>query len=205
MVIISQPLYISAVAMVKVSIIGVLGPFNIIANIVIARVYLHENIKFWEYIGIALFIPGTIITLMFSCMENHRYNYIQIHEMFYSSKTLTYLFGTVIAMVTMMYISSLILKINPGSNNDYGQQIDENDAPTQDTYDMRSQIKPDMNSERKLRGSFTERTDNNLADNQANEASTESLFNNPRLRFIPLLVYPYFGPFITSVVLIITR
>lgn len=71
-VILTQPLYIVGVSMANQSTIGVVGPFALIANILLARIYLKEKISKWEYISIFLLIPGTIVTLSYASMENNR-------------------------------------------------------------------------------------------------------------------------------------
>jgi len=126
LVLLSQPLYLFAAVMVKISVMGVLNPFNILVNIIIARIILDEKVKFWEYIGITLFIPGTIMTLMFSCIENHRYSREQMNIFLYSGRTISYLLINFFALVILMTISNFILKANPGgSAEEYSEQIDD--------------------------------------------------------------------------------
>jgi drug/metabolite transporter (DMT)-like permease len=91
MVLSSQPLYLVAVSMTKVSILGVVGPFGMLANILLASLFLKERIRLWEYLGMSMFIPGTILTLCFSSFENRRYNRGEFNELFYSTQSIIYL------------------------------------------------------------------------------------------------------------------
>lgn len=63
LVLLAQPLYLIAIYMVKISILGVIGPFSILASMILAYLFLHEKIRLWDFIGMTLFIPGSILTL----------------------------------------------------------------------------------------------------------------------------------------------
>jgi multidrug transporter EmrE-like cation transporter len=124
LVLLAQPMYLVAVTMTKLSILGVIGPFSIIANILLARFFLKERIKLQEYIGISLFIPGTILTLLYAKMENHRYNRIQFNELFYSSLSMSYLITSVTLMIILLICSYYILELYPYSDiEDYQSNI----------------------------------------------------------------------------------
>jgi drug/metabolite transporter (DMT)-like permease len=62
-IMLTQPLYIIGISMVNQSTIGVVGPFSLIANMLLAQFYLNEPIKRMEIVGVSLFIPGCILTL----------------------------------------------------------------------------------------------------------------------------------------------
>jgi len=57
-IIITQPFYLIGITMVNQSTIGVVGPFSLVANMILARFYLKEPIKKWEIIGLVLFVAG---------------------------------------------------------------------------------------------------------------------------------------------------
>ena len=210
LVLIAQPLYLIAITLTKISILGVLGPFSILVSILLARAFLNEEIRLWEYIGMGLFIPGSILTLCSSSLTNHRYNREEFHTLFYSKRSMIYLFTNLFLMVVLWIIWHLILKINPGKGGEdsYEEQIDE----------MTEEISPPG----ELKREAILNTDNNVQPNDEdvnifpeknNSSGTQSendslmkyLFGNPRLRFLPLLVYPYFGPFMSGLAATLAR
>mmetsp|Transcript_9592 Transcript_9592/g.9374 ORF Transcript_9592/g.9374 Transcript_9592/m.9374 type:complete len:167 (+) Transcript_9592:144-644(+) len=140
LVLLAQPLYLVAITMTKISILGVLGPIGILASIILARVFLEEKISTVEYLAMILFIPGSIITLCFSSLENHRYNKEEFDTLFYSCRSLTYLFINCILMCVLLPVCHYILKMNPYDKKvTYHEQLDE---PLQD-YSTRT---PSSNS-----------------------------------------------------------
>lgn len=194
-VLISQPLYIIALSMTKQSILGVVGPFGIVANIILARYFLEEKIRIFQYIAMALLVPGTILTLAFSSLENDRYNRREFNYLFYSNQSKLYLMFSFIALVIMMSISHLILTRNSDEERDsYMQQIDDNDYHFRRNHALDIMLKP----EQIKRTSKNDPLDLIGLGSSSNKTIFEYLFGSPRLRFIPLLVFPYFGPFFTS-------
>lgn len=211
LVIMSQPLYLVAVYMTKLSILGVVGPFSIIANILLASYFLKERIRLWEYIGMILFIPGTILTLSFSSLENKRYNQREFSELFYSTQSMVYLLVTLIAMALLLGVSHAILKLNPDSpSTEYQEQVDDvtnaGSTVTCKGNDVEANRKASQNKSGFLAKVFSPGESLKMINGcQNNQTLLEYIFKNPRLRFLPLLVYPYFGPFLASVNLMFTR
>lgn len=127
-VIISQPIHGVSIAMANQSTLGVVGPFSLIANMVLARLYLNEPIRKWEYIGIVLFIPGSILTLLYASMENRRYTRQEFNELFFSFSTMTYLGVTLFIIVIGIVLSEIILTIHPTTHeNSGGTSSEDND------------------------------------------------------------------------------
>jgi uncharacterized membrane protein len=84
MVIIAQPLYIVSTTMANQSTLGVVGPVSIIAHVIFARFYLDEKMTYTEIFGISLFVPGTIITLIFASKHNDLLNREEFDDKFYA-------------------------------------------------------------------------------------------------------------------------
>ena len=87
-----QPMYVLGVSMANQSTIGAVGPFALISNMILARFYLDEPIRKWEYISIAILIPGVVITLNYASMENQRYSSDEFNQLFFSTISMLYLF-----------------------------------------------------------------------------------------------------------------
>jgi len=209
LVIFSQPMYIISVTMVKVSVLGVVGPFGIIANILLASFFLKERIRLWEYIGMVLFIPGSIMTIACASLKNVRYNVDEFNELFYSPLAMIYLIITFSAMIVCMAIAHMVLKINPeATKRTYSEQIDdlhenmspvesvelsEINKPAENTANSRYENKADPQKIGEIEN-ITIKTIDSCDD----KSMINYVFESPRLRVFPLVVYPYFGPFIAS-------
>jgi uncharacterized membrane protein len=211
LVLLAQPLYLTAIWMVKISILGVIGPFSILASMVLAYLFLHEKIRLWDYVGMTLFIPGSILTLWFSNLENKRYNREEFHVLFYSTRSMIYLFLSISVMIIMMIVCHIILKLNPGTyhDDDYHQQVDDQNYTPENAQNHNTAIQNLRANVVDWRKLSTE-TDEDIPQNCfskiiENTALFDLLFGNPRLRFLPLLVYPYFGPFVSGISITLAR
>mmetsp|Transcript_1894 Transcript_1894/g.1694 ORF Transcript_1894/g.1694 Transcript_1894/m.1694 type:complete len:320 (+) Transcript_1894:112-1071(+) len=204
LIFISQPLYIVAAVLVKISVLGVLDPFKLLINIIVARLFLNEKVKFWEYVGLSLFIPGSIMTLIFSRPENQRYSRQEINSFLYNKRILFYLLCNFLAMAVLMTLCYYILKANPGGKNlDYAEQIDDDDYLRPQALSSQSEVGKELSSSHILNSQRNKNIKNK--PDIVEESSIMKFCKNPRLRFLPLIVYPYFGPFVSSLSMILVR
>ena len=119
-------------------------------------------------------------------------------------------------MVILVGASHLILVLNPDAPvSKYNQQTDDNRQTTvsligDEFFSVSTALDP-------KRTPLNQRRSSDAGVNYANESLKlingcpnnqtllEFIFTNPRLRFLPLLVYPYFGPFISSIGVTLAR
>jgi hypothetical protein len=109
-ILISQPLYIVSNSMANQSTLGVVGPFSIIINIIFARIFLNEQATWWEYLGIMLFIPGSIFTILSASRTNHLLNREKFNELFYSTQSVLYLSGNALACILLYFLTKQMTK-----------------------------------------------------------------------------------------------
>ena len=116
LIILALPLYVISTILANQSTLWVVGPFTLIASLLLSKFMLNEVISCWEYCGIALFVPGVVLTLLFASMENNRLNQEQFNKIFYSKGPMTY-FLINIGLVLIMSILSFMVVMNFQSSN----------------------------------------------------------------------------------------
>jgi len=207
LIILCQPIYIFAAILVKISVTGVIDPFKLLINISLARIYLDEKIGFLEAIGITMFILGAVMTLLFSKPENHLYGREEINMILYSDTVILYLGLSFLAMVICFTLwHYILLTKSTNLDNNYGQQIDDDELSGTRVISSSSNLGRGISSPQKL--NTIKSHENNYSLNTPNRPlsfTNLTLFKNPRFRYIPLIVYPYFGPFIGCLSMILVR
>lgn len=133
LVIISQPLYIVSQTLANQSTLGIVGPTSIIVHVLFARFYLHEILSWWEIAGILLFVPGTIITLIFASKSNDLLDKDEFKEKFWDPIAQIYLWGNIIGCFILYFLSYKIIKATTPLNKD-----DLNSQNTDDTSNEHS-------------------------------------------------------------------
>jgi hypothetical protein len=121
-----------------------------------------------------------------------------------------YLFINVVFMIFFMTICHIILKLNPSSHLEvYQHQIDDHVETLENTQSLNQVIqnlKVDNQDGRTLNTEPNEGVSKNCISRVINNKPFITLLlGNPRLRFLPLLVYPYFGPFVSGVSITLAR
>lgn len=217
LVIISQPLYIVAVNFANQSTLGVVGPFALISNIILARLYLNEIIRRWEYIGIMFFIPGAILTLVFASKENNHFTREQFNNIFLTTLTMTYLLVNVGFITCGLIISYFILTVHPKPG-----EVKENvlrkptGEPETGEITIEEDIKepPVFGSDKEIGGEYLRETENSERASidprdvkliQFQSTYAAKIFKSPRWRLFPLLVLPYSACFCSSMCMTLVR
>jgi len=54
--------------------LSAVGPFAVVANIILGKFYLKEKVSLLSYIACFFLISGSIVTLVFSNYGNEKYN-----------------------------------------------------------------------------------------------------------------------------------
>ena len=228
-VIISQPLYIASTTLANQSTLGVVGPTSIIVHVMFARFYLHEVLRWSEILGILLFVPGTIITLIFASKSNDLLDKKEFEEKFWAPMAQTYLWINVFFCFVFYILAYFIIKATtPIRNNSNGEnEQDQNgqsilgDNETQslvikrNTFGSRfSRRKKNLDTSRSSQQMNEDSDDELISDcwtqtkpnaeemkehGNSSTAYRSSIFSHPRLRFIPLIAYPYIGAFMGSI------
>lgn len=203
LVIISQPLYIVAVNFANQSTLGVVGPFALISNIILARVYLNEIIRRWEYIGIMFFIPGAILTLVFASKENNHFTREEFNNIFFTTLTMTYLLVNIGFIACGLLISYFILAVHPKPGE---TKQDVLRKPTGEPETGEITIEEDIKephvfaSDKEIGGEYHKETENSeracidprdIKPVQLQSTYAAKIFKSPRWRLLPLLVLPY--------------
>lgn len=121
-----------------------------------------------------------------------------------------YLFVNIVLMIFFMTICHIILKLNPSSHIEaYQQQIDDRTDTLENTQNLNQVIqnlRVDNQEGRTLNTEPNEDMSRNCVSRVIeNKSLVTKTLGNPRLRFLPLLVYPYFGPFVSGVAITLAR
>ena len=203
LVIISQPLYIVAVNFANQSTLGVVGPFALISNIILARLYLNEIIRRWEYIGIMFFIPGAILTLVFASKENNHFTREQFNNIFLTTLTMTYLLVNIGFIICGLITSYFILSVHP-KPGEVKQNIlrKPNGEPETVEITIEEDIKEPhvYGSDKEIGGEYHRETEDSeqaskdprdIRSVQIQHPYAAKIFKSPRWRLLPLLVLPY--------------
>ncbi|CAI2370428.1 unnamed protein product [Moneuplotes crassus] len=235
MVIISQPLYIVSQTLANQSTLGIVGPTSIIVHVLFARFYLHEILSWCEIAGILLFVPGTIITLIFASKHNDLLDKDEFKEKFWAPMSQIYLWGNVVGCFILYFLSYKIIKATTPIKKDEAQDQDtdsttnkenimedfeaySNFTPKQtESLIRRRQMKSRASQESEL---VAENSDDELMSDDSDDSRSfiglktntnmrepctiiqednKSWFSDPRLKFIPLIAYPYIGAFMGSI------
>mmetsp|Transcript_17376 Transcript_17376/g.19484 ORF Transcript_17376/g.19484 Transcript_17376/m.19484 type:complete len:151 (+) Transcript_17376:243-695(+) len=75
-----------------------------------ARFYLHEVLKWKEILGIFLFVPGTIITLIFASKSNDLLDKHEFNEKFFTPIAQLYLWGNILCCIVFYILAYFIIK-----------------------------------------------------------------------------------------------
>ena len=232
MVMISQPLYIASQAMANQSTLGVVGPTSIIVHVIFARFYLNEIMKTCDILGIFLFVPGTIVTLIFASKSNDLLNREEFEDRFFDFWAQFYLWANVVTCIILYALSYKILKETSLYEKELesersSQHGDSQTGRRRQSDDEAKMALLDYEKPEKTR----RRTSMNKQDSEeervrhADESDEEmvpdcchgrksapdmnehgdvqprkkrSIFSHHKLRFIPLIAYPYIGAFMAS-------
>lgn len=101
------------IATVNVSTLGILSPFSLIANMILAKFYLKESVKKWEGIAMCFFIPGAILALSFSSKSHNKYTMEEFNQLFFSPLSIAYLLLNLSIITTGLILSRFILQKFP--------------------------------------------------------------------------------------------
>ncbi|CAI2373100.1 unnamed protein product [Moneuplotes crassus] len=214
-IILTQPFYLVGISMVNQSTIGVVGPFSLVANMLLAKFYLKEPIRKCEYIGLTCFVFGCIITLMYASMENNRYSQEKFNEYFFSTVSMTYLFVNLLLIMVGLVASDYIIQANPTEINSLNEkELDEiipeivNTEEGEEEEDLEDRT-IEVADDNHIRSQVDSKSD--TVEYAIRHRSPEknsfilSLFTSKRWRIVPLLLYPYTGCFCTSLTMTLSR
>lgn len=200
LVALTQPLYIIGISMVNQSTIGVVGPISIIANLLLAKFYLKEDIKFWEIVGVLLFIPGCILTLLNASMTNHRFSQEEFNKLFFSTPSLGYLILNTLVITIGLFGSYTILK-TPDT-----QGLLDHDEGEESEDGLLDKTNISMMGEM---GSTNFRKSVKLPDESIIEPERFEVLEGQDLsskwRLLPMLLFPYAACFSTSLTMTLSR
>ena len=222
LIIIPQPMYVIGVSMANQSTIGAVGPFALISNMILARFYLKEEIRKWEYISIALLIPGVIITLNYASMENQRYSSDEFSQLFFSTISMLYLFLNLIAICCLLILSNVILDIHPIAGKTTPHHIEHTDNNFVSEKELESIQNKEIDQDdaeiiHRSGHSNPESPTKIIEDVEVDTFSFQSsiysaifsaiekFFISPRWRAIPLIAFPYASWFFTSLSMTFSR
>lgn len=113
LIVIAQWCYMFGIATVNVSTLGILSPFSLIANMVLAKFYLKEKVKKWEGIAMCFFIPGAIFACVFSSKSQNKYTIEEFNHLFFSPLSIAYLCFNVSVICWGLILSRFILNKFP--------------------------------------------------------------------------------------------
>lgn len=111
------------IATVNVSTLGILSPFSLIANMILAKFYLKEKVRKWEGIGMGFFIPGAILALTFSSKTQSKHT-IEHFTYFFSSLSIAYLLLNLSIISLGLTLSRFILNKFPSGNPTNSQRVE---------------------------------------------------------------------------------
>ena len=211
--------------MANQSTIGAVGPFALLSNMILARFYLNENIRKWEYISISLLIPGVVITLSYASMENKRYTYKEFNDLFFSTFSMGYLIMNLIFIIFLVFISNIILQIHPAAGRtashdkleleevnyqlekDIPEYSKKNDSEydTEETQILHRSVTTINESSTKMHNSKSAQYFPAKSFTTVVSLSMSEFFHSPRWRVIPLIAFPYASCFSTSLSMTFSR
>ncbi|CAI2373217.1 unnamed protein product [Moneuplotes crassus] len=203
---ITQPLYLVGISMVNQSTIGVVGPISIIANLLLAKFYLKENIRKWEVIGVLLFIPGCIITLLSASMKNQRYTQQEFNKVFFSSTSMGYLVSNIFCILIGLLLSYFILAAQEKCEMEEDHEAEDSDT-SEDS--LLNQTSASLMAEK---GTVTCRKSTDLPDDililpssTESKGNDTSFFSSPGWKILPMICFPYSACFSTSLTMTLSR
>lgn len=183
----------------NVSTLGVLSPFSLIVNMLLAKFYLKEPFKKWEIIGISLFIPGAILSLIFSSKQNNRYTLEEVNNLFLSFLSMGYILTNLILIIVGLICSYYILhkfpsdedhcpiaNHTPSADLEFSNSIDLDQSKEQELPSVETKYK----AIRKIE-SFDSVADLNFEDDSVWLYDITKIFTSRRSRIIPLIILPY--------------
>lgn len=109
LIVIAQCCYMFGIATVNVSTLGILSPFSLIANMILAKFYLKEQMKKWEGIAMCFFLPGAILALTFSSKSHNKYTIEEFNHLFLSPLSIAYLALNLSIITVGLILSKKIL------------------------------------------------------------------------------------------------
>ncbi|CAI2372157.1 unnamed protein product [Moneuplotes crassus] len=199
LIVIAQCCYMFGIATVNVSTLGILSPFSLIANMILAKFYLKERVKKWEGIGMGFFIPGAILALSFSSKTQSKHT-IEQFTYFFSSLSVAYLLLNLSIISMGLILSRYILQKFPSGGTESSQIVDLEEHPEselKDTIELDAPIQ-DNNTVGIIEDDV--KLDNpkqSLKIDQQNSL-LDTICYSPRCRFIPLIMFPYTACFSSS-------
>lgn len=165
----------------------------------LAKFYLKEPFKKWEIIGISLFIPGAILSLIFSSKQNNRYTLDEVNNLFLSLISMGYLLSNTFLIIVGLICSYYILHKfpsdedhcpiadhTPNADIEISNSVDLDQSKEQEVHSVETKYK----AIRKIE-SFDSVSDNVFEDDKQFLYDITKIFTSRRSRIIPLIMFPY--------------